>query len=235
MKSWQRRHRSDCHPVSLCILLALCRKRTIIQTKLSPSHHWHHNKKAQFSSGQREKNSASVQSSLTSLSRPVWVWLDRRAARSPGWCASPRCCSSASSWRCARRWGCRLRNSASALLQDCKLRNVREDLAKTQWSLQISAVWISAFHQSGNGTGMLVVSLDKMTLLTCILTAAWKHNTILYAVHLKSKSQDSKSCARDQYLLTVACVSVTSECSTVLKDCSKAMCWLVMVTHEALI
>lgn len=38
-----------------------------------------------------------------------------------------------------------------------------------------------------------------------------------------------------QYFLTVACVSFTSECSTVLQDCSEAMCWLVIVTDKALI
>lgn len=58
---------------------------------------------------------------LTFPSQPVWVWSDTRAARSPGWCASPRCCSSVFSWRCATRWVCHLRNSSFALLPGYKL------------------------------------------------------------------------------------------------------------------
>lgn len=145
MTSWQRRPRSDCHPVSLCILLALCREEQLFRQHYQSLTTGTTTKSPSLPEVTRGKSSASVQSSLTSPSRPVWVWLDRRAARSPGWCASPRCCSSAFSWRCARRWGCHLRNSASALLQDCKLRNVRENLVKTQRFLQNSAVWSSAF------------------------------------------------------------------------------------------
>lgn len=59
--------------------------------------------------------------SLTFPFQPIWVWSNRHVTRSPGWFSSPRCCSSVSSWQCARRWGCHLQNSTSALLPGYKL------------------------------------------------------------------------------------------------------------------
>ncbi len=51
--------------------------------------------------------------SVTSLSRPGWVWWDKRAARFLGWFVSLLCCSSVSSWQCEEHLGYHLQNSTA--------------------------------------------------------------------------------------------------------------------------
>ena len=123
MKSWQHRLHFDCRPVSLCILLALC-----ISTKLweiiPPSGtklKWRLVHQKITTTHACRIRDCHTTAHLTFPSQPVWVWSDRRVTRSPGWCASPQCYSSVSSWQCARRWGCHLQNSTSVLSPGYKL------------------------------------------------------------------------------------------------------------------
>lgn len=211
MKSCQRHLHFDCHLVSLCILLALCNIQWFRRCYIISSLHWDHNKEQQLTRNSRKTNSLSVCGGLTSPSPPVWVWLDRRAARSPGWCASPRCCSSASSWRCARRWGCHLRNSASALLRDCKLQNMTRSLAKDQ--LVAGKILLHGFLIfNSRGTEQECWDcLEKKTKKTkntldmhsdCSMKA--QHNSVCCSLKKRKKKWWY------QYLI-VACVSVISE------------------------
>lgn len=81
--------------------------------------------------------------SVTSLSRPGWVWWDKRAARFLGWFVSLLCCSSVSSWQCEEHLGYRLQNSAAVPLPGYKLKSIsKSDFITLQLSVVCLEAWI---------------------------------------------------------------------------------------------
>ncbi len=77
--------------------------------------------------------------SVTSLSRPGWVWWDKRAARFLGWFVSLLCCSSVSSWQCEEHLGYHLQNSTAVPSPGYKLKSISKSEFITP---QLSDVWI---------------------------------------------------------------------------------------------
>ncbi len=85
--------------------------------------------------------------SVTSLSRPGWVWRDKRAAGFLGWFVSLLCCSSVSSWPCEEHLGYRLRNSTAVPSPGYKLKSISKSEFITRQLSDVEIIYMTGMHR----------------------------------------------------------------------------------------
>ncbi len=85
--------------------------------------------------------------SVTSLSRPGWVWRDKRAAGFLGWFVSLLCCSSVSSWPCEEHLGYRLRNSTAVPSPGYKLKSISKSEFITRQLSDVKIIYMTGMHR----------------------------------------------------------------------------------------
>lgn len=85
--------------------------------------------------------------SVTSLSRPGWVWRDTRAARFLGWFVSLLCCSSVSSWPCEEHLGYRLQNSTAVPSPGYKLKSISKSEFITRQLSDVEIISMIGMHR----------------------------------------------------------------------------------------
>ncbi len=127
--------------------------------------------------------------SVTSLSRPGWVWRDKRAAGFLGWFVSLLCCSSVSSWPCEEHLGYRLRNSTAVPSPGYKLKIISKSEFITWQLSDVEIISMTGMHRwctllefyyktglltpniTENRKLLLILVLQKVILIICWFAA----------------------------------------------------------------